>query len=103
MSPTIGGIVLAKTAIVAGFTTETVDIAAADTEYAHTLPANTRMFVIQNRDNGLVRLYHTSGGSDFWTIFPGQQFPGLNLDGTGVTVYLQSPKASQTVEVISWQ
>ena len=80
-------------------------ITLANTEYNHTLPAGTKRFKIQNRDSGLVKLSYTSGqsGSVYWSIFPGQQYDGENVsNGATINLYYQSPKSSQTLEIVSW-
>jgi len=80
-------------------------IVSANTEYSYALPANTKRFKIQNRNEGLVKLSYNTGesGTKYWSIFPGQQYDGENISDTAsLTIYYQSPKASQTLEVISW-
>ena len=80
-------------------------ITSANTEYSYALPANTKRFKIQNRNEGLIKLSYTSGqsGTNYWTIFPGQQYDGENISNTAtLTLYYQSTKAAQLLEVVSW-
>jgi len=106
--PTIGG-ALSGTIDLSGITTqigkiELASIVSANTEYSHTFANGTKSFVLQNRNEGLVKISFTSGqsGTTYWSIFPGQQFPSELLDGSGITIYFQSPKSAQTLEMVSW-
>ena len=74
----------------------------ANTEYTFVLPAGSKSYALQNRGDGLVK-YRTASGGDHWTLFPGQPYYISNIKGSAtVTIYLESPKASQTIEVLSW-
>jgi hypothetical protein len=76
-------------------------MATANTEYSYAFPATTRKFFIQNRDAGILQLRHVSASTEYVTIFPGQVYSAEFLAG-GSTVYLTSPKASQTAEIEYW-
>lgn len=83
-------------------TVQTLLLVSADTEYSAVLPAGTKYFSFQNRDDGLLKYRSTSGGP-YWTVFPGQPHPIYNIKGTAtITLYLESPKSGQTVEILSW-
>jgi len=81
-----------------------VDMPSANNEYSHTFAAGIKHFVIRNRDNGVIKLSFTAteSGTTYFTIYPGESFDSAPLDGTAVTIYFQSPKTSQTLEVIEW-
>lgn len=74
----------------------------ANTEYSFTFPAGTKEYALQNRANGLVK-YKTVSLGDYWTLFPGQPYYINNIKGSAtVTVYFESPKIAQTIEILSW-
>lgn len=90
--------------------TETIDtplittaaLVLANNEYAVAFPLGTKTFAIQNRGDGLVKLRSVSAG-DHFTLFPGQPYYISNIKGTSaVTLYMESPKAGQIVEIIAW-
>ena len=96
--------------LVGTVSTETIDtpvvanhtLAVANTEYTISLPAGTKTFALQNRDEGLIKLKTTSGGP-YFSLFPGQPYYIANIKGTAsVTIYAESPKGSQTLEIIAW-
>lgn len=85
-----------------GFEVETVSIPTANTVVSHTLPTATLTFALQNRDDGVVLFRHSTNGP-YWTLFPGQPYYINNIKSSAsITIYLESPKASQTIEVLSW-
>ena len=80
-------------------------ITLADTEYSYALPTGTHRVIMQSRLEGLVKIAYTVGESstNYWTIFPGQQKDIEFLNGsTAVTLYFQSSKAAQVLEIESW-
>lgn len=96
--------------LVGTVSTETIDtpivtnvsLALANTEYPVALPGGTKTFALQNRGEGLVKMRTVSAGNH-WTLFPGQPYYLSNIKGTSsVTLYMESPKAAQTVEIIAW-
>jgi len=85
-----------------GFNITKQVITLASTEYTHNLPAGTKGFQIQNRDEGRIFLRKTSGG-DYWTFFPGTPWFPINIKGTAsISLILSSDKANQTVEILYW-
>lgn len=77
-------------------------LTSANTEYAVALPAGTKTFALQNRGDGLVKMRTVSAGVH-WTLFPGQPYYLSNIKGTSsVTLFMESPAAAQTVEIIAW-
>lgn len=82
-----------------------VAMATAATEYDYALPAGTKRFLIKNRMNGVVQLSYSLGtsGTTYETIPRGVFYMEENINpGVAVTLYLQSPSASQIIEVTSW-
>jgi hypothetical protein len=84
---------------------DTLVLTVAATELSFALPAFTRHFIVQNRNNGLLKLAFVladTAGTDYLTIFPGNfvQY-SLNVESP-LTLYLQSPIAAQTVEIVHW-
>jgi hypothetical protein len=77
---------------------------SANTEYSYAFPSNTKKFELRARGNAKLQLAFILGqsGTIFKTIFPGSTYEerGTNLIAT--TVYFQSTKAGETVEIISW-
>lgn len=73
------------------------------TEYSQALPANTKSFLIRSRNKGRLRLAYSSGGTlaDFVTIPTGSIFKDLNFY-TGVTLYVQSTKPGDVVEIVAY-
>ena len=76
----------------------------ANTEYAYAFPDNTRRFMIQNRNVGIIKLSYTSGesGTNYFSLSGGVVYSERNIETTTITLYLQSPSANQLLEVISW-
>jgi len=86
-------------------TPETLSLPTANTEDSHTFPAGTKRYIIRNRDDGLLKLAWTlngTTGTDYVTIWPGGVYEEPWILGGTITVYLQSPLASQTVEFVSF-
>lgn len=78
------------------------DLTLANTEYSILLPTGTKTFALQNRSDGLIKLKTTAAGAHF-TLFPGQPYYIANIKGSAsVTIYAESPKGSQTLEIIAW-
>jgi hypothetical protein len=83
----------------------TLSLPLANTEGSFALPAFTRFLLVQNRNTGLVKLAFIMGdtsGTDYLTIWPGNfvQY-SLNVESP-LTLYMQSPKASQVIEINHW-
>ena len=77
----------------------------ANTEVFYVFPAGTKRFALQNRSDGIIKLAYIIGdsGSVYYTVWPGDEFIENDIHyAASVTIYLQSPKASQIVEIRSW-
>jgi len=84
---------------------DNISIPTASTEVSHVLPAGTKRFVLQCRAKTLVQLSFTAteSGTKYYSIWPGNIFSGeVVKPSSTVTLYLQTPKTSQTVEIITW-
>lgn len=91
-----------STETLTAFVVENVTLALANTEYSHTLPASTKHFVLQNRNDGIVKLKAVTGG-DILTLYPNVPYSIANIKSSAsITVILESPKAAQVIEIISW-
>lgn len=79
-------------------------ISNKETEYTVSLPTDTRRFILQNRNNGTLRLAFNSSGtsSSYLTLFPGDRFEQKDLLLSSVNLYLWASKDNQTVEILSW-
>ena len=83
-----------------------ISLPIANTEITITLNASTKMFVLQNRDVGLLKLSYALGqsGTAYFTIWPGNKYSVSNLSGSSaISLYIQSPKGLQTLELEEWQ
>lgn len=83
---------------------QNVVLTLADTEIDHTLPDHTKCFIVQNRNNGLIKLSYIDGnsGSIRVTLFPGTFYREADVGEKTLTIHMQSPTAAQTIEVVSW-
>ena len=79
-------------------------MAAANTEQAIALPANTARFRICVRNNAVLKLAFTAteSGTNYITIWPGAYYIENQIDRVSTTLYIQSSKAGEVVEIVSW-
>ena len=90
---------------VAALTMTQVTMTDANTEYSYTLPAGSKGFMMQNRQNGKIQVASVNGESNtnFWTLFTGQPVWKDNLNSTNTfNFYFQSPQAGQILEIAYW-
>jgi hypothetical protein len=96
--------------LVGTVSTETIDtpvvanhtLVLANTEYMIALPVGSKTFALQNRNDGQIKLKTTPAGAHL-TLFPGQPYYISNIKGSAsVTIYVESPKAAQVLEIIAW-
>jgi len=75
-----------------------------NTEYSYAFPSNTKKFRIRARGNAKLQVAFVSGqsGTLFKTVFPGSEYEEIDLKLTGITIYFQSNKAGEIVEIVSW-
>lgn len=78
-------------------------IAVASTEQSQALPANTKKFIIRTRGKGKLQLAYSSGdsGTTYITVPAGASYEDINLY-TSQTLYFQSPKVGEIVELIAF-
>lgn len=74
----------------------------ANTEYIYTFPVGTKTFGFRNSTGGVVRLKHVSGGPFFTFDSFVPHFVNDLKSSAVVTIYVESPKAAQTLEIIYW-
>lgn len=80
-----------------------VSVPLANTEVSQTLSDNTKSFTIRVRGTCTLKFAFDSGqsGTNYITIYPGSSYSieGLNFSGT---LYFQTNKPSQVVEILEW-
>ena len=82
-----------------------VALTTANTEYSQLLPTGTRKIDAKLRaTNALLKIafVSTESGSNYITIPYGSSLHLENVDLSSVTIYAQSPTASQTLEILAW-
>jgi hypothetical protein len=74
----------------------------ADTEVSHSLSANLKQIIIRLRDYADLKFsfVSTESGTKFITIPKGTTLVLSELNFTGTSIYFQSPKSSQIVEIL---
>ena len=78
--------------------------ATPNTETSHTLPTGTKRFLLKARTSAILKLAYAVGtsGTTFATIERRNFYLEDRIGSGTTTLYLQSPTASVTVEIISW-
>lgn len=76
----------------------------ADTEYNISLPSNTTRFLVRARGTAKLRLAFNSGetATKYITLWPGYEYIDADIDLVSLTLYIQSSKAGETIEIVSW-
>jgi hypothetical protein len=79
-------------------------IPLANTEASQLLSDNTKSILIRARIGATLRLSFSPGGTNTnWiTIPPGATYSENNLSLQTTTIYLQSSKPSQVIEILEW-
>ena len=80
-----------------------VDVVTASTEVSQALTSNTKQFTIRVRGSANLQLAFiaTESSSNFITVPSGTTLIQDGLDFSG-TLYFQTDKASQKVEILEW-
>lgn len=80
-----------------------VSVVAAASEVSQALPANCKRFIIKARGNSKLQLAYSSGqsGTTYVTIPAGAVFEDTSFY-TSQTLYFQSSKAGETVEITAY-
>lgn len=103
-----GGVTSGGTTSIRSKTTpaiQNVSLVLANTEYSITIPVNTVEFSIRTRKNSLLKLAYTAteSGTKYITIWPGETYTESAItDSASLTLYVQSSKADEIIEVWSW-
>lgn len=81
-----------------------VSVPNADTEVSQALASGTKRFTIKVRGSAQMKLAYSSGQSGlvYLTLPPGTSYEESELSLTGVTLYFQTNKTNQTVEIVQW-
>jgi len=81
-------------------------LVAAATEYQIDIPLGAKKFSMQARGDCILKVADSSGdiASDlYFTLFPGATYNADSVKGSTVlTLYVQSSKSLQTLEVFYW-
>lgn len=83
-----------------------VAMAGATTECSYDIPAGTKRFEIKLRAlNALLKLSFTEGasGTTYMTIPYGGSYIENDVKAGPITLYFQSPTASQVAEIKTWK
>lgn len=77
-------------------------VTLADTEVSQALPSNTKHFILRSRNGAKLRIAYNSGetATDYMTIMPGNNFISEQFY-IAQTIYIQSSKANDTVEIVA--
>lgn len=76
----------------------------ADTEYEIALPSNTVRFRIAVRGTAKLKLAFTAteSGTNYITVWPGAYYLEGDISRANTSLFVQSSKAGEIVEVVSW-
>ena len=79
-------------------------VVTANVEESYTFPAGTKRFILRSRSKGNMKVSYTLGDSsvNYMTVYAGNYYEELNID-FGDTIYFQTDKSSDTIEILSWQ
>lgn len=86
-------------------TIQNVTLVAAATEYSITIPTASVAFSIRTRGCSKCQFAFTSGdsGTNYITLWPGETYNEEGLtSNASITIYIQTPKAGEILEVWSW-
>jgi hypothetical protein len=83
--------------------TTVITSATPSTESNFTL-VTVKRFCLVNRGTAVIQYAYALGdsGTNYATIYPGAANEEVNIDDQTITIYVQSPSASQRLEVVSW-
>jgi hypothetical protein len=82
-----------------------IAMAVAAAEYSYGIVSGTKKLTIKSRQNGKLQIAWTSGqtGTNYLTISPGSSYTIDSIDtSTGLTLYFQSTKDTDTLEILYW-
>jgi len=86
-------------------TIQNVTLTTNNIEYTITIPAGAKRFSLYSRQSSLLKVAYTVGdsGLNYFTIGYGVWYTEENLDGSSLTLYIQSNKNGTVIEVLSWE
>lgn len=89
--------------VVSAPTMQNVTIVSANTEQSVVIAASRKIY-INCRGANTLRIAFASGETttNYRLLRAGFTYESPNLDGSGITLYIQSPQAGETVEIESW-
>ena len=81
-----------------------VSVPLANTEVSQALTASTKYFMIKARGSSKLQFafISTESSTNFITVPAGSSYSESGLSLTGKTIYFQTSKASETVEIMEW-
>lgn len=83
-----------------------VTMAAANKEYSQVLPANTKRFLIQTRDQSAFRLAFESGHvatpTEPYLTVTTQPYPEEDVKPSHLTLYFASASTDKVIEIVAW-
>jgi hypothetical protein len=81
-----------------------LSVPLANTEVSHSIAAGTKKISFKCRGLARIQFSFTSGqsGSNYISLEPGAIYAESGLNLSSLTLYLQTSKASQTVEILEW-
>lgn len=85
-------------------TISNITLTMANTEQAVVLPAGTKRFSLQARNDARLQYSYISGQSDtvFETVWAGNSLDEQNIDNDSLTIYIQSNKTGTILELRTW-
>ena len=77
---------------------------AINTEFSQLLSDGVKRLIIRSRGNGELKVSFQLGnsGTEYITIPCGATYSEENLNLNGVTLYLQTNKSAEVVEILEW-
>lgn len=77
---------------------------SANTEVSHSIPDGTQKILIRCRGlaKSQIAFVSTESGTKFVTIPRGATYIQDGLNASSLTLYIQTDKASQTIEILTW-
>lgn len=80
-----------------------VSATLANQEYSQALAPQTRKFLIRVRNGGAeLKVYFSSGAATYILVPRGSNFFETEIEVSSLTVYFQSSKPGQVIEIIAW-
>ena len=81
-----------------------IPVPSANTEQSFAFPLATKKFSIQARGTGKIKFSFSPGtsGTNYFTVFAGNSYLEESIILTSKTIYFQTNKSGETIEIISW-